>query len=71
MIKLDISIRGYIKNNFKDSNEKEINEAIEEAITEGKEEALPGLGALFELVWTNSTNKEKNEFSKKIKQCLK
>ena len=68
---MDISIRGYIKNNFKDSSEKEINDAIEESITEGKEEALPGLGSLFELLWTNSSEKEKKEFTKKIKQGLK
>lgn len=68
---MDISIRGYIKNNFKDSSDSEINESIEDAITSGAEEALPGLGALFELLWNNSSNNEKNEFSKKIKQGLK
>ncbi len=68
---MDISIRGYIKNNFKNSSENEIKEAIEESIIEAKEEALPGLGALFELLWTSSTDKEKTEFSKKIKEKLK
>ena len=68
---MDISIRGYIKNNFKDSNDDEINKAIEESISEGKEEALPGLGALFELLWKNSKEKDKIEYVKKIKQALK
>ncbi|MBR3362819.1 MAG: small acid-soluble spore protein SspI [Bacilli bacterium] len=68
---MDISIRGYIKNNFKNSSDNEINTAIEDAINEGKEEALPGLGALFELLWTNSSASEKNSFSKKIKNQLK
>ena len=71
MILMDISIRGYIMNNFKDSSEKEINEAIDEAVGGGAEEALPGLGALFELLWTNSSDNEKDNFSKKIKQGLK
>lgn len=68
---MDISIRGYIKNNFKNSSDNEINTAIEDAINEGKEEALPGLGALFELLWINSSANEKNNFSKKIKNQLK
>ena len=71
MDNMDISIRGYIKNNFKNSSDNEINTAIEDAINEGKEEALPGLGALFELLWINSSANEKNNFSKKIKNQLK
>ncbi|MBR2832895.1 MAG: small acid-soluble spore protein SspI [Bacilli bacterium] len=68
---MDISIRGYIASNFKDSTENEINDAIEDSILDGAEEALPGLGALFELVWKNSSKNEKNSFSKKIKEALK
>ena len=68
---MDISIRGYIKNNFKDSNIDEINESIESSISSGAEEALPGMGVLFELLWQNSNSSEKKQLVTKIKKGLK
>lgn len=68
---MDISIRGYIKNNFKDSSVDEINEAIESSIASGAEEALPGIGVLFELLWQNSSSDERSNFLNKIQQGLK
>jgi len=68
---MDISIRGYIKNNFKDSSVDEIGEAIESSIKSGEEEALPGMGVLFEFLWQNSSNDEKKMFLDKIHNGLK
>ena len=68
---MDISIRGYIKNNFKDSSKNEISEAIESSIKSGEEEALPGMGVLLELLWQNSSNDEKKMFLDKIQKGLK
>lgn len=68
---MDISIRGYIKKNFKDSSVDEIGEAIESSISSGAEEALPGIGVLFELLWNNSSNDEKRGFLNKIHDGLK
>ncbi len=56
MIKLNIDIRKYIKENFKDTTTKEIRESIESSIKEKDEVTLPGLGVLFEILWTNSEN---------------
>ena len=56
MIKLNVDIRKYIKENFKDTTTKEIRESIESSIKEKDEVTLPGLGVLFEILWTNSEN---------------
>lgn len=58
---MNISIRGYIKNNFKNTNEQELKESIESSLKEGAEESLPGLGVFFEVLWQNSTvDQQKN-----------
>ena len=67
---MNISIRGYIKDNFKNSGEKEIKDSIEMSIKEGEEEALPGMGVFLELLWTNSSETQKNEIIQNIKKGL-
>lgn len=52
---MNISIRGYIKDNFKNTNVEELKESIESSLKEGAEESLPGLGVFFEVLWQNST----------------
>ena len=58
---MNVNIREYIKNNFKDSNANEIRESIEASIESNDEVVLPGLGVLFEILWRESevdTHKE-------------
>lgn len=56
---MNISIRNYIKDNFKNTNEEELKNSIEESLKEGAEESLPGLGVFFEILWQNSTKEQK------------
>ena len=51
---MEISIRDYVKNNFKGSNETDIKDSITSSVAEGDEVSLPGLGVLFEILWNNS-----------------
>ena len=67
---MNISIRGYIKDNFKNSNDKEIKDSIEDSLKEQAEETLPGLGVFFEMVWQNSSEDEKNNIITKLKKGL-
>lgn len=60
-------IRDYIKENFKNSNLNDIRSSIENSIEEKKEETLPGMGVLFEILWINSENSFKEEITKIIK----
>ena len=67
---MDISIRGYIKDNFKNSNDEEIKDSIESSLKEKAEETLPGMGVFFELVWQNSSEAERNNIIAYIKKGL-
>ena len=64
-------IKDYIIQNFKDDNENTIKQAIDEATNEYNEDALPGLGIFFMLIWENSDDNEKNTIIDKIKSNLK
>ena len=66
----NISIRGYIKKNFKKSDEKEIRNSIETSLKENTEETLPGLGVLFEVLWQNSNQNQKNDIINNLKNGL-
>ncbi len=66
-----MSIKDYIVENFKNDNEEEIKKSIEDAVREYDEDALPGLGIFFMLVWENSSEDEKNTILEKIKSNLK
>lgn len=66
----NINIRNYIIDNFRDDNESELRESIDETIEEGLEEALPGLGVFFEIVWKNSSEETKKELLETLKTHL-
>lgn len=66
----NINIREYIINNFKDDNENEIRESIEDSINEGLEEALPGLGVFMEIIWKNTSEEQKKELLEILKTHL-
>lgn len=52
---MNINIRDYIKNNFKESDINELKESILASIKSNDEVVLPGLGVLFEILWKNSS----------------
>lgn len=68
----NIDIRNYIIGNFKDENIEKIRDSIETTIKERNEDALIGLGVLFELIWGSLDENEKDKFltiiMKKIKE---
>ena len=58
---MDIDIRKAILHNLKDNSRDELEATIVDAIEDGQEKLLPGLGVLFELIWKQSTEEEKLE----------
>ena len=66
----NISIRKYIIDNFKEDNESEIRESIDDTIKEGLEEALPGLGVFMEVIWNNASEDLKKELLDILKTHL-
>ena len=67
----NIDIRKYITNNFKDDNEEKIKDSIETTIKFKDEDALIGLGVLFELLWEGTNEEEKDKFIKTISEGIK
>lgn len=55
---MNINIRDYIKNNFKDSSIDELKESIIASTQSNDEVVLPGLGVLFEILWLNAKNSD-------------
>ena len=67
----NIDIRNYIIENFKDDNEDKIRDSIETTIKFRDEDALIGLGVLFELLWNDLTDEEKDKNIKIINKNIK
>ena len=67
----NIDIRQYIIENFKDDNEEKIRDSIETTIKFKDEDALIGLGVLFELLWNNLSEEEKSKTINLISTSIK
>ncbi len=67
---MNISIRESIKENFKDSSEDDIKEAIESSKSDQEELTLPGLGVFFEILWNNSSLDEQRKIVDTIKKNI-
>ena len=67
----NIDIRKYIIENFKDDNEEKIRDSIETTINTRDEDALIGLGVLFELLWNKLSEEEKKQSLNNIRESIK
>jgi small acid-soluble spore protein I (minor) len=67
----DIDIRKYIIENFKDDNIDKIRDSIETTINARDEDALIGLGVLFELLWNKLNEDEKKQSLDNIRNSIK
>ena len=66
----NIDIRNYIIENFKDDNIEKIKDSIETTINEKDEDALIGLGVLFELLWKKLNHEEKEKSLNNIRERI-
>lgn len=53
---MELDIRQAILHNIQENTEDQLEATIEDAIKDGEEKLLPGLGFLFELIWNESDN---------------
>ena len=67
---MNIDLRKYITNNFKDDNVDDIEKSINMSIDSKEEDPLIGMGVLFELAWVNSTKELKDEILSNIKKGI-
>lgn len=66
----NVDVRKYIIGNFKDSSNDEIRNSIVESVTSGEDDPLIGLGVMFELLWNNSSDSEKETIINNIKKGM-
>ncbi|WP_027724116.1 small acid-soluble spore protein SspI [Tuberibacillus calidus] len=56
---MDINIRAAIKHNIADNTKEQLRDTIVDAIRDGQEKMLPGLGVLFEIIWQQSDESQR------------
>lgn len=65
-----LSLRQAIMFKMQGANAKDVEETIADAIASGQEKTLPGLGVLFEVLWSNSDQQQREEMSQTISEHL-
>lgn len=68
---VDINIRKAILHNIKDNSLDQFEETIVDAIEDGEEKMLPGLGYLFELIWNEANNEERSDLLANLDKAVK
>ena len=65
-----MDIRNLVMQNLSGSTREEIEGYIQDTVDTREEEALPGMGILFEVVWKKLDTSEKNNIMDKIMQVI-
>ncbi|MBM7701262.1 small acid-soluble spore protein SspI [Metabacillus iocasae] len=67
---MNLNLRKAILSNVSGNSQEEIQETINDAIQQGEEKMLPGLGVLFEVLWQNSDQQDKQEILSTLEKSL-
>ena len=67
---MNIDIRNHVLNNFKGASIDDIKSSIIDSIKDGDDVTLPGLGVFFEILWSNSSDDEKNKILDNLKKGM-
>ena len=68
---MNLNLRNAIVHNVSGNSQAELEDTIVDAIQNGEEKMLPGLGVLFEIIWMNSSEDEKKEMLAALESGLK
>lgn len=68
---MNLNLRNAIIHNVSGNTQAELEDTIVDAIQNGEEKMLPGLGVLFEIIWKNSSEEEKKEMLEALESGLK
>lgn len=68
---MDLNLRNAIISNVSGNDQGQLEDTIVDAIQNGEEKMLPGLGVLFEVIWENSSEDEKTEMLTILEEGLK
>ncbi|WP_407408220.1 small acid-soluble spore protein SspI [Peribacillus sp.] len=68
---MNLNLRNAIIQNVSGNTQEQLEDTIVDAIQNGEEKMLPGLGVLFEVIWENSSEEEKQEMITALENGLK
>lgn len=68
---MDLNLRKAILTNIATNDQDELEATIVDAIQNGEEKMLPGLGVLFELIWKQSDEQNKQSMVDALEQGVK
>lgn len=56
---MNLNLRKAVIHNVAQDTQEQLQDTIVDAIQSGEEKMLPGLGVLFEIIWNNASEQEK------------
>jgi small acid-soluble spore protein I (minor) len=68
---MNLNLRNAIIHNVTGNTSEQLEDTIVDAISNGEEKMLPGLGVLFEVIWQNSSASEKQEMLRALESGIK
>lgn len=68
---MDLNLRKAIIHNVSGNDQAQLRDTIVDAIQRGEEKMLPGLGVLFEVIWQNADEQERNMMLENLEQGLR
>ncbi|WP_449537200.1 small acid-soluble spore protein SspI [Ferdinandcohnia sp. Marseille-Q9671] len=68
---MNLNLRNAVIHNVTGNSQAELQDTIVDAIQSGEEKMLPGLGVLFEVLWQNASQEDKEEMLSTLEQSLK
>jgi len=68
---MDLNLRKAILSNIASNDQEQLEATIVDAVQTGEEKMLPGLGVLFELIWEQSSEQDKQEMIQSLEQGVK
>ncbi|MBN6887942.1 small acid-soluble spore protein I (minor) [Cytobacillus horneckiae] len=67
---MNLNLRNAILHNVTGNSQDELKDTIVDAIQNGEEKMLPGLGVLFEVIWKHSSEEDKQEMLQTLESGL-
>ncbi|MHA6252073.1 small acid-soluble spore protein SspI [Oceanobacillus sp. CAU 1775] len=68
---MDLNLRKAILSNISENDKSQLEATIVDAIQNGEEKMLPGLGVLFELIWQQSDPSARDEMVNYLESGVK
>lgn len=68
---MSLNLRNAVISNVAGNSQDELKDTIVDAIQNGEEKMLPGLGVLFEVIWQNASADEQKEMLSTLEEGLR